>query len=359
MAKKKKIASEADIFSKYAHAGYANVIAMDGDKTPWIPSRVIGLNAQLGGGMKYGTIAEGYGLESSGKSYLGSEFAVVTQSLGGVVIWVDGELCFDPKWQRAIGLNPEDVMLYQGIDIYKIANFIKDSVMYWRSKLTHNEPIFVVLDSIAALDVDDDDEDEEISAGGQMGNVPKALYKFFKKVNPVIFRAGAVMYCINQIRMKIGAKPWEMAETTPGGKALGFYASQRIMFQKSKAIKLGGKASGLPLGREIIISQHKSKVSPPSNSYRANMYFREGDGHEIGFDRYAGFYEALKERGVVKTKGAYIYYKGKSLANGEAKFMELIRDDKSLRSKLISKLGVNTVSKTRELIESSENLYKV
>lgn len=365
MAKKKtsgKILDAKALAKKYQGSGIATNVL--GDNTLWLPSRFLLLNSKMGGGIPYGKIVEIYGLESSGKSLLSFDFAYSAQQLGGVVIWIDAESAFTNNWAELNGLDPNTVELYPETAVEIISDYIRDITRYWRSQLVNNEPILLVLDSIASLECELNIDSDQSDAKAEMGNRAKAIDKMLRVRNPLLSSLGVCTILINQLRSKIGASKFEDPFTTPGGKAAAFYASIRLAVFGGKQIKGKIKGKETRVGKHSSIQIIKNKVAPPASSIKgAEVYFNPRyEDQPIGFNKYFGLPELLVELGVVdRKKGASWYtYKGKNIANGDKKFLELLTNDDAMRRKLIRKAGINTISTTQKKLELlTTNLYPV
>ena len=210
MAKKKsgyKPATESALRRKYAGTGLAEDVLSDNNL--WIPSRFLALNDQFGGGAHYGKIHEIFGEESSGKSLSALDFAYCTQKLGGVVLWADSEYAFTKDWARQNGINLSKVELFQEKAIEVISDWSVDMGMHYRSQLVNNEPILLVVDSIAALsclaNLNGYQQDEK----AEMGNRAKAIDGWLRTRNGIYEKLGVTVLLINQLRAKIGASLFE------------------------------------------------------------------------------------------------------------------------------------------------------
>ena len=177
MAKKKKVhkvLSEAELRKKYTSAGMASV-RIPGDDHIWLPSSNLSLNWQLGGGIPYGKMLEIMGYESTGKSLMALDFARSTQKLGGIVLWGDIEYSWSNEWAKVNGIDPTKVELLESNVLEEFADWSRDMIRYYRSKLTANEPILLVCDSIANLDTLENIDADAISHKAQMGNRAKEI----------------------------------------------------------------------------------------------------------------------------------------------------------------------------------------
>lgn len=363
MADKRKaglLLTEGALKKRYPDSGLASTIFINEDFTIKLPSRNIGLNYHMGGGIKYGSITEIFGEESTGKTLLAMDFGIVCQSLGGMVLWDDAEATFDPIWATAHGLDLNRIQLLPYENEFEIvSDWIADMCVYWRSKLTKNEPILLVVDSIATLETGDAMEIAEQDSKAEMGKRSFKMGQMLRKRNKIFAKYGICVIFINQLRKKIGATQFEDPNTTPLEQAMKYYASQRIGLFKGKRIKAGGNPKGAWVGNIVYIRTKKNKSSIPRDNIQAEVYFRK-DGENFGYHKYYGFDELLVSKGIVKRKMARFYYKDKELCHGESKFRELIATDQELRAKFIKKLKINTVSQTREqLARITRNLFPV
>lgn len=365
MAKKKggtiKIPTQAALMKKYGRSGLAsNVLS---DTTLWIPSRFLAVNHQFGGGIPYGGIVELYGEESSGKSLLAQDFAYGTQQLGGMVLFADAEKSFTKQWSESNGLDLDKVWLYQENTVELISDWVMDSIVMWRSQLTNNEPILLILDSLAVLECLENQNTQQTDRKAEMGNRAKAIGTFLRSRSPLFHEYGVGVILINQLRSKIGASKFEDPDTTPGGEATKFYASIRVGVYGGKQIKKKIKGVEKRVGRVSSIRIKKNKVAPPRETIKgAEVYFVETKNNPIGFNRYFGLPELLQELEIVtRKKGSSNYMMDdKVIARGEEKFLELLYTDDKLRRKLIKKAGINTISRTEQQIsELKTNLYPV
>ena len=365
MAKKKdnsiKVLTPAAMSKKYGGSGLASVVLRDVEL--WIPSRFLALNDQFGGGIPYGGIVELYGEESSGKSLLAQDFAYGTQQLGGVVIFADAEKAFTKQWSEANGLELDKVWLYQENTVELISDWVRDSIIYWRSILVNNEPILLILDSLAVLECLENQNTAQESKKAEMGNRAKAISTFLRLRSPLFHSMGVGAILINQLRKKIGASNYEDPDTTPGGEATKFYASIRAGVYGGKQIVKKIRGVEERVGRHTSIRIKKNKVAPPKKTIKAaEVHFVETKGNPIGFNKYFGLPDLLISKEVIsRKKGSSSYMMGdKMIARGEEKFLELLYNDDKLRSKLIRRAGINTISTTqKQLDEIKVNLYPV
>jgi recombination protein RecA len=359
---KKAEVTSAFLMKKYPTAGLASQLFSSDKPQLYIPSRNISFNYQLGGGAGYGKILEIFGEESSGKTLAAIDLAYVTQSLGGAVIWGDAEQSFTEKWAKQNGLDLSKIYIYPETAIEHISDWLADMASFLRKQLVNNEPILFVCDSIAALDCLENINSTQTDAKAEMGNRAKAIYKMVRIRNQLLTELGVASIYINQIRHKLGTTQWEDPDTTPGGKAMKFYASQRIGFYAGKQIK--DKINGIEtrVGAWTSIRVKKNKLAPPRPTIKTMMYFNPDYDKPLGFDRYHGLAGILLVTGVLSKKSgsSMYYYKDKLVARGEDSLMSKLSSDEELRSTLIRRSGINSTSRTRAQLEKlTTNLFKV
>lgn len=361
--KKKKIGlllSDSELKKRYPDSGLASTICLPGDKTLRLPCDVLSINYHTGGGIKYGTIVENFGEESTGKTLLAFNYGRVAQSLGGVMLFDDAECTFDSVWAEAHGLDLSRIQLLpmeNRIEI--VSDWIADMCIYWRSKLTNNEPIFLVVDSIAVLEGSDAMETAETDTKAEMGRRSFKMGQLLRKRMKIFAKYGICVYLINQLRKKVGASQFEDPDTTPLAQCMKYYASQRMGLYRGKRIKKGGKDKGPWVGNFVYVRTKKNKSSVPRDNVQARVYFRK-DGGKFGYDKYFGFGELLVDKGIVKRNNGKFSYKGNQIAKGEEAYYNYIESNQEFRSLMIKKLDLNTPSKTRKKLESIDNnLYPV
>ena len=177
MAKKSKgnlkIPTRNDLLKRYG-----NMIQMASETTEsglWLPSTFYVLNYTLGGGIPYGKILEVAGEESSAKSLIAYNFAYCCQQLGGHVIWVDAEQSWMNSWAEQNGVDPSKVTVVNDTRIEYVSDAVADLAIYLRSQLVNNEPILLVVDSIAAMDCADSIDSKMVDGKAEMG-VEQKLY---------------------------------------------------------------------------------------------------------------------------------------------------------------------------------------
>lgn len=350
------ILTDAALSKKYHGLGKASEIAILPEDSLWIPSRNIYLNYTMGGGIPYGKICEIFGGESSGKSLVAMDFGYAAQYLGGIVLWNDAEQAFDPNWAEQNGLDLDKVMLFPETSIEKISDWAADMAVTYRSRLRNNEPILLVTDSTAALDCETNINAVQFDAKAEMGNRAKALYKYLRIRNQMFAELGITVIFINQLRKKVGVTRFEDPDTTPGGDAMKFFASQRLAFFQKKQISEGVKENKIWLGNEVSVRMKKNKVAPPKPTFTTEIYFNAEYG-KVGFSRYSNLTQLfLRTEVIQKIDGRAGYFlKDKKIATGKADLEKVISEDDDLRSKLLRRSRVNTISRTQKKLDKLVN----
>lgn len=362
MATKKRqagvILSDKELLKKY-NCGTASSICLPAEESLQLPSRILPLNYQMGGGIVYGKVVELYGQESTGKSLMAMDFVACAQALGGVGLWADAEGTFTPFWAQQNGLDLDKLYILPDENAVEvISDWQADMIITARSKLVNNEPIVLVIDSIAALECLDNINTSQVDAKAEMGNRAKAIYRMLRVRNSFYSKYGVMPIYINQLRQKVGASKFEDPDTTPGGAAMKFWASYRLGLYQGKQIK--GGPYDEKIGQHVHVRAKKNKMAPPKPTLHTEVYFDELGAGMIGYNKYVGLPEILERLGVLSKKGNIWYYKGNSIAKSEEKLLRLISEDEDLRRKLIKRSGVNTISRTRSKLENiTKNLYPI
>lgn len=354
-----KVPTKNEILKKY---GSMVKLASDTKESGlWLPSTFFMLNYTFGGGIPFGKILEVAGEESSGKSLIAYNFAYACQQLGGKVIWVDAEQSWMNSWAETNGVDPSNVTVVNDTRIEYVADIVADLAIYLRSQLTHNEPILLVVDSIAAMDCADNIDAKMVEGKAEMGGRAKALYKYFRIRSELFYRLGITQIYINQLRTALNVGFGKDNTTTTGGAALKFYAAIRAAFYSGKSITVKYKGKERRAGKLVTVRLIKNKVAPPRPSISKCPVYFNPTFHEVGFDRYYGLEDVFVENEIIVKSSGGVYKLGdKQLCRGEEKFQKLLEEDEDLRRKLLRKASINTIGSTRKrLANLKENFFPV
>ena len=325
-----------------------------------LPSTFYLFNDTIGGGVPFGKILEIVGEESSAKSLMAYNLAHVAQELGGWVIWIDAEQAWMNSWAEANGVDPSRVTVVNDTRIEVISDIIADLAIYHRSQLTHNEPILLVVDSIAALDCSDNIDAKMVDGKAEMGGRAKALYKYFRIRNELLYKLGITQVYINQMRTALNVGFGKDNTTSTGGAALKFYASIRLGFYAGKQITVKVKGKERRAGKVVTIRVLKNKVAPPKPSIKQCPVYFNPKYHEVGFDKYFGLADVMIENEIITRNGSSYSFNGKVLCRGEENFNKLIAENDKLRRKLLRAAEINTIGTIKKKLAGiSENLFPV
>jgi recombination protein RecA len=298
--------------------GKGSVMKLDGAKPAnidGIPTGSLSLDIALGGcGVPRGRVLEIFGPESSGKTTLCLHIVASTQKMGGVAAFIDAEHALDPSWAKRLGVKLEDLLVSQpdtGEQALEICELLVRS----------NAVDVIVVDSVAALIPRAEIEGE--MGDSHVGLQARLMSQALRKLTGAIAKSKCTVIFINQIREKIGVM-FGNPETTPGGRALKFYASVRIDVRRTQTIKEAEVSIGSRTRARVV----KNKIAPP---------FRDAE-FDIMFDRgisYEGDLLDLAALGnVVEKSGAWYTYKGTRLGQGRENAKQFLSDNKDLADEI-------------------------
>ncbi len=281
-----------------------------------IPSGSIGLDMALGvGGYPRGRIIEIFGPESSGKTTLALHAIAEAQKDGGIAAFVDAEHAFDRYYAQNLGVDLENLVVSQP-DYGEQALEIVDNLI--RSGAID----IVVVDSVAALTPKSEIEGE--MGDSKMGLQARLMSQALRKLTANISRTKSTVIFINQLREKIGVV-FGNPETTTGGNALKFYASQRLDVRRIGAIK---DSKGEILGNRTRVKVVKNKVAPPFKTAEFDIMYGQG------ISRTGEILDWGVELGIIKKSGSWYSYEGSKLAQGRDGAKRMLEDNPELMEKI-------------------------
>jgi recombination protein RecA len=284
-----------------------------------VPTGSVGLDAALGiGGVPRGRIIEIFGPESSGKTTLSLHIVAEAQKKGGVCAFVDAEHALDPEYAKRLGVKVDDLLVSQP-DTGEQALDIAESLV--RS----GKIDVVVIDSVAALTPQAEIEGD---MGQQhVGRQARLMSQALRKMTAIVAKSKTVVIFINQIRMQIGVM-FGNPETTPGGKALKFYASVRMDIRRIAQIKKGEEV----VGGRVRVKVVKNKVGPPFKATEFDLMYNEGISRE-------GELIALGEKyGIVVKSGSTYKMGDQKLAVGYDATRTFLKENKPIANALLKEI---------------------
>lgn len=284
-----------------------------------IPTGSIALDLALGaGGVPRGRIIEIFGPESSGKTTLIQHIIAEAQKAGGTAALIDAEHAFDPVYANKTGVKVEDLLISQpdtGEQALEIAETL----------IRSNAVDVIAIDSVAALVPRSEIEGE---MGDQfIGLQARLMSQALRKITGATSKSNCTVIFTNQIREKIGVM-FGNPETTPGGRALKFYASVRLEIRRIESIKEGDKF----LGNRVKVKVVKNKVAPPFRTAEFDIMFSEG------ISKTGNLVDVGVEMGVVKKSGAWYEYEGQKLAQGREAAKEALKVNAKLATEIEKKI---------------------
>ncbi len=286
----------------------------------FIPTGALTLDLALGiGGVPRGRVVEIFGPESSGKTTLVSHIIANAQKTGGLAAFIDAEHALDPAYAKKIGVNLDDLLVSQpdsGEEALNIAETLVKS----------NALDIVVVDSVAALAPRA--ELEGAMGDSHVGLQARLMSQALRKLTAAINRSKTCCIFTNQIREKIGVM-FGNPETTPGGRALKFYASVRLDIRRQANLK---DPSGRVIGNHVKVKVVKNKVAPPFTEAEFDILYAEG----ISWT--GSILDAAIQYGLVEKRGSWLSYDGQQLGQGREAAAEALKSDEALQKKLIEKI---------------------
>ncbi len=284
-----------------------------------VPTGSLTLDLALGiGGVPRGRIVEIYGPESSGKTTVALHVAAEVQKLGGEAAFIDAEHALDPVYAKALGVNIDELLVSQP-DSGEQALEITDALV--RSGAVD----VVVVDSVAAL-VPQQEIDGEMGSS-HVGLQARLMSQALRKLSGSISKTNCVVIFINQLREKVGVM-YGNPETTPGGRALKFYASVRIDVRKVENLKQGDEVYGNRVKCKVV----KNKVAPPFRVAEFDILYGKG------ISKAGEIVEIAMELGIVQKSGSWFSYNGEKLAQGKENAKKVISSNAELMKELEDKI---------------------
>lgn len=284
-----------------------------------VSSGSLAIDDALGvGGFPRGRIIEIYGPESSGKTTLALHAVAQVQKEGGTAAYIDAENAMDPKYATALGVNIDDLLLSQP-DTGEQGLEIVDALV------SSGAIDIVVIDSVAALvpraEIDGDIGDSHV------GLQARLMSQALRKLSGTINRTKTIAIFINQIREKVGVM-FGNPETTPGGRALKFYATIRLEVRRAEQIKDGG----VVMGNRTKVKVVKNKVAPPFRVAEVDIMY----GH--GISQTGEIIDMAVEKDIIDKSGSWYSYNGDRIGQGRENVKKYLADHQDFMDELRAKV---------------------
>ncbi|MDX9866619.1 MAG: recombinase RecA [Kiritimatiellia bacterium] len=287
---------------------------------PVIPTGAFSLDLALGvGGLPRGRVVEVYGQESSGKTTLALHIIANAQKSGGLAAFVDAEHAMDPNYARRIGVNLDDLLVSQ-------PNSGEEALTITEQLVKSGALDVVVVDSVAALAPQA--ELDGNMGDSHMGLQARLMSQAMRKLTSAISQTKTLCLFTNQVRDKIGVM-FGNPETTPGGKALKFYASVRLQVQRIGAIK---DPTGAVIGNRTRVKVVKNKVAPPFTEAEFDILYARGISWE------GSVLDAALARNIVTKRGSWLSFGSEQIGQGSIASTEFLRSHPEIVEQIIAKI---------------------
>lgn len=295
----------------------------------------LALDIALGvGGYPKGRIIEIYGPESSGKTTFALQAIAEVQKTGGRAAFIDAEHALDPVYAKNLGVDINELLLSQP-DTGEQALEICEALV--RSEAVN----IIVIDSVAALvpqaEIDGDMGDSHV------GLQARLMSQALRKLSGTINKTKTTAIFINQLREKVGVM-FGNPETTPGGRALKFYATVRLDVRRGEQIKVGDQVIGNRTNVKVV----KNKVAPPFKTASVDIMYGEGVSHE------GELIDIAADLNIVDKSGAWYSYNGEKIGQGRENVKLTLKENKELAKEIEAKVREHYGFKTAEKPENKE-----
>jgi len=282
-----------------------------------IPTGALALDLALGvGGIPRGRVVEIFGPESSGKTTLMLHVIANAQKAGGLAAFIDAEHALDPGYAKKLGVNLDDLLVSQ-------PDSGEEALTICETLARSNALDVIVIDSVAALVPKAELEGE--MGMHTMGMQARLMSQALRKLTAILNKSKTTCIFTNQLREKVGVM-FGNPETTPGGKALKFYASVRLDIRRKDTLK---DAAGNATGNHVRVKVVKNKVAPPFVEAEFDIIYNHGINKE------GSILEVGIENGVVEKKGAWLQFEGELIGQGKEAAQKALAEKPALAKKIV------------------------
>jgi len=269
------------------------------------------------GGIPRGRVVEIFGPESSGKTTLMLHVIANAQKAGGLAAFIDAEHALDPGYAKKLGVNLDDLLVSQ-------PDSGEEALTICETLARSNALDVIVIDSVAALVPKAELEGEMGMA--TMGMQARLMSQALRKLTAILAKSRTTCIFTNQLREKVGVM-FGNPETTPGGKALKFYASVRIDIRRKDTLK---DAAGNAIGNHVRVKIVKNKVAPPFAEAEFDIIYNHGINQE------GSILDVGVEASVVGKKGAWLQFEGELIGQGKEAAQKALAENPALAQKIVS-----------------------
>lgn len=284
-----------------------------------IPTGALSLDLALGvGGIPRGRVVEIYGPESSGKTTVALHIAAEAQRLGGIAAFVDAEHALDPLYAKKLGVDIDNLLISQP-DTGEQALEITEALV--RSGAVD----VIIIDSVAALTPQAEIEGE--MGDSHVGLQARLMSQALRKLTAVISKSNTIAIFINQIREKVGVM-FGNPETTPGGRALKFYASVRLEVRKVETLKQGTEIIGNRTKAKVV----KNKVAPPFKEAEFDIIYGEG------ISKAGCILDMAVDLNIINKSGAWFSYGENRIGQGRENARDFLKKEPQLMLEIEQKV---------------------
>jgi recombination protein RecA len=301
-----------------------------------IPSGSISLDMALGvGGYPIGRIIEVFGPESSGKTTLTLHAIAEAQKQGKTCAFIDAEHALDPVYARKLGVDLDKLIVSQpdnGEQALEIADLL----------IRSGAVDVIVIDSVAALVPKAEIEGD--MGDSHMGLQARLMSQALRKLTASISKSKAILFFINQIRMKIGVM-FGNPETTTGGNALKFYASVRLDIRRIGAIKDKEEV----IGNQTRVKVVKNKVAPPFKTIDFDILYGEG------ISKIGEIIDLGVKAEIIEKSGSWFSYNGERIGQGRENVKQYLKDHPEMLKEIESKIRANSKNLADKLDDNTSS----
>jgi len=288
-------------------------------KVDVIPTGSIALDIATGvGGIPKGRIIEIFGPESSGKTTLALHIIASAQKMGGVAVFIDAEHALDPKYAEKIGVDTENLYISQ-------PDYGEQALEIAESLVASNAVDVIVIDSVAALVPKDELEGEMGEA--HVGKQARLMSQALRKLKGMAHKANTAIVFINQLREKIGVM-FGNPETTPGGRALKFFADMRLDVRRVGDIKEGNEKAGSRVRVRVV----KNKLAPPFQEAEFDVIYGEG------ICKLCDLIDTASELKVITKSGSWYSYGEVRLGQGKDQAKKFLQENPEIAEEIERKV---------------------